>query len=50
MLEAIGQAPAEDVGGVGGFIDFREIMLNPNHPKYEEIKEWARFWWPKQYE
>ena len=47
LLEAIGQAPPEDVGGVGGFIDFREIMLNPDHPEYAEIKEWAGFWSPE---
>lgn len=46
LLEAVGQAPPEDVGGVGGFIDFREIMLDPNHPDYDEIKEWAGFWQP----
>ena len=44
LLEAVGQAPPEDVGGVGGFIEFREIMLNPKHPEYDEIKEWAGYW------
>lgn len=38
MLEALGQAPPEDVGGVGGFIDFREIILNPYHPDYAKRK------------
>ena len=47
LLEAIGQAPPEDVGGVGGFINFREIMLNPNHPEYVETKEWAGYWSPE---
>jgi len=32
LLEASGQTPPEDVGGVGGFLNFREIMLNPCHP------------------
>lgn len=44
LLEASGQTPPEDVGGVGGFVNFREIMLNPSHPEYREMKEWARFW------
>jgi hypothetical protein len=44
LLEASGQTPPEDVGGVGGFINFREIMLNPNHPEFEEMKEWAKYW------
>lgn len=44
LLEARGQAPPEDVGGVGGFVNFRKIMLNPDHPEYEETKEWAKYW------
>ncbi len=44
LLEASGQTPPEDVGGVGGFVSFREIMLNPNHPEYGEMKEWAKYW------
>jgi len=47
LLEASGQTPPEDVGGVGGFISFREVMLNPKHPEYAEIKEWSRNWTPK---
>ena len=44
LLEAIRQTPPEDVGGVGGFIDFRKIMLNPNHPEYSKTKTWAGNW------
>lgn len=44
LLEASGQTPPEDVGGVGGFVSFREIMLNPEHPEYAEMKEWSRYW------
>jgi len=44
LLEASGQAPPEDVGGVGGFLDFRGIMLNPEHPEYEEMKRWSKYW------
>ena len=44
LLEARGQTPPEDVGGVGGFINFREIMMNPSHPEFEETKEWAKYW------
>lgn len=47
LLEASGQTPPEDVGGVGGFIDFRAIMLDPNHPEYAETKEWAGYWSPE---
>ncbi|MBM7614492.1 plasmid pRiA4b ORF-3 family protein [Alkaliphilus hydrothermalis] len=44
LLEASGQTPPEDVGGVPGFIDFREVMLNTNHPRFKATKEWARYW------
>ena len=32
LLEASEQAPPEDVDGVVGFIDFREIMLDSGNP------------------
>ena len=47
LLEASGQTPPEDVGGVWGFVEFREIMLNPDHSEYETMKEWAEFWSPE---
>jgi len=50
LLEAVGQTPPEDVGGVGGFIAFHEIMLNPDHPDYAEMKEWSRPWSPELWE
>jgi hypothetical protein len=43
LLEAEGQTPPEDVGGVGGYIDFREIMLDPSHEDYAETKKWAGY-------
>lgn len=50
LLEAVGQTPPEDVGGVGGFIDFHEIVLDPDHPKYTATKEWAGHWSPDLWE
>ncbi len=47
LLEARGQTPPEDVGGVGGFVRFREIMMDPDHPEYEGTKEWVRYWTPE---
>jgi len=44
LLEASGQTPPEDVGGVGGFQYFREMMLTPDHPDHREMKEWAGYW------
>lgn len=47
LLEAKGQTPPEDVGGIGGFVEFRKIMLDTNNPNYEETKEWSRYWTPE---
>lgn len=47
LLEAIGQAPPEDVGGVGGFLDFRQVMLDPKNPEYMQLREWAQYWTPE---
>lgn len=44
LLEAEGQSPPEDVGGVTGFIEFRNIMMNPQSPAYENMKQWAGYW------
>lgn len=47
LLEVIGQTPPEDVGGVWGFADFREILLDSNHPEHHEMKNWAGYWEPE---
>jgi hypothetical protein len=44
LLEANGQTPPEDVGGIGGFLEFRKIMLDKDNPDYEAKKEWSRYW------
>ncbi len=44
LLDASGQAPPEDVGGVPGFLRFHEVMLDPKHPYHEELKSWAPLW------
>ncbi|MDR2088118.1 MAG: plasmid pRiA4b ORF-3 family protein [Clostridiales Family XIII bacterium] len=47
LLEASGQSPPEDIGGVGGFINFREAFLDPNHPEHAEAKAWIGYWSPE---
>jgi len=47
LLEATGQTPPEDVGGVDGFIEFREVMLDQNHPDHAASKSWAGYWSPE---
>lgn len=44
LLEASGQTPPEDVGGVPGFIRFYEIMLDPKDPMHDKLKDWAFLW------
>ena len=31
----------EDIGGIFSYYRFLEILKNPNHPEYEEIKDWV---------
>jgi len=33
-------SPPEDIGGVWGFENFKEIMADPNHTEHEDYKEW----------
>ncbi|OPL08524.1 MAG: hypothetical protein AVO33_11280 [delta proteobacterium ML8_F1] len=47
LKEAQGQTPPEDVGGVGGFLSFREMMLDENHPMHDEMKNWVGYWQPE---
>lgn len=43
--------PPEDVGGIGGYEDFIEIIKNPDHEEYEELLEWAgREFDPEQFD
>lgn len=47
LLEAIGQTPPDDVGGISGFMEFREIMMDPQHPEYQDTLRWAGYWNPE---
>ena len=40
-LDGENSAPPEDVGGVGGFKEFKEVIADPLHPQYKEYKTWA---------
>lgn len=32
--------PPEDVGGIGGYENFLEVIRNPKHPEHGEMREW----------
>jgi hypothetical protein len=35
-----GNCPPEDCGGTRGYASLKEIMNDPKHPEYREMKEW----------
>ena len=41
LLEKEGERPPEDVGGEGGFAEYKRIISNPQDPDYEYMKRWA---------
>ncbi len=40
-----GKAPPEDVGGVPGYLDFMDIIADPNHPEYQDMMDWVDQRW-----
>jgi hypothetical protein len=51
LLEAKGQRPPENIGGVEGFREFMQILKDPKNPRYGELrdfaKDWVRGWTPE---
>ena len=41
LLSGEGNSPPEDVGGSGGFAEFLDIINNPKHVEFENMKNWA---------
>ena len=39
-----GAAPPEDVGGVGGYLDFLDAYQNPDHPEHQAMVDWVGYW------
>ena len=50
LLEGAGTAPPEDVGGIGGFAEFMQIISNPDHEEYEFMQEWSKSLRFKEYD
>lgn len=40
LVEALGHGPIEDVGGPFGFMEFAQAINDPDHERYEELREW----------
>ena len=41
VLDGSGTAPFDDVGGAGGWDEFLEAINDPEHPRYQELREWT---------
>jgi hypothetical protein len=39
-IKAVGKCPHEDSGGMWGYYQKLEILSNPKHPDYKELKDW----------
>ncbi|MDD4509591.1 MAG: plasmid pRiA4b ORF-3 family protein [Oscillospiraceae bacterium] len=40
-LAATGDAPPEDVGGPGGYAELLRVLVDPEDPEHEHLKQWA---------
>jgi len=49
-IMAEGNRPPEDVGGIPGFEAYLEIMNNPDHPEYKDMKRWSASQWYKDFD
>ncbi len=43
FLGGEGERPPEDVGGLGGYESYLEIIADKEHPEYESMVEWASY-------
>jgi len=46
LIDASGRCPPEDVGGPWLYEERLEVMGDPDHEEYEELKEW----WPEDFD
>jgi hypothetical protein len=42
--------PPEDVGGVWGYSEFLEALVDPNHEQHDEFVEWAGPFDPEEFD
>lgn len=41
LVDGAGACPPEDVGGVSGYEHLVEVLADPKHPDYRELRTWA---------
>ncbi|MDO4340195.1 MAG: plasmid pRiA4b ORF-3 family protein [Eubacteriales bacterium] len=41
VLKFKGDTPYEDCGGIDGYYNLLEILKDPSHPRYQDMKEWT---------
>lgn len=41
LLDGARSCPPEDCGGTRGYADLLEILLNPTHKDFDQMREWA---------
>lgn len=41
LIDGAGACPPEDGGGLGGYLNFLEAILNQHHPDHQELVEWG---------
>ena len=41
VLKYKGETPYEDCGGIYGYYEMQDILSNPKHYRYSEIKDWV---------
>jgi len=55
LLAGKGKCPPEDSGGAPGYAYLKEILNDPNHPEYEEYRDWLELdedetWDPEEFD
>jgi len=41
VLDGARSCPLEDCGGTSGYADLVDILLDPTHEDFQEMREWA---------
>ena len=49
-LEGERACPPEDVGGIYGFYEFLEALVDPKHEQHEEMLEWGGNYDPEKFD